>query len=85
MIHSKEIDMICQISPDGAPRPIKFRVEEDRELSTVVIDKVLSVELEKIAGTKMYVYKCRACIGNMERYFTIKYSLEECRWLLYKI
>lgn len=43
------------------------------------------MDLEKYCGNKVLVYTCSAVIDGIERIFEIKYDIEKCKWILYKI
>lgn len=67
-------------------KPIRFRIKsEDTTHKVIKVDKVFHIELEKLAGTKMYVFKCQSFINGIEKIFELKFELESCRWMLYKI
>lgn len=83
---NKGIDMICRIDETGIPKPIKFQITEDDEsIQIIQIDKILHAECEKKAGNKMYVYTCQVTIYDMEKIIVLKYFIDECRWILFKI
>lgn len=82
---SREIDVICKFESNGIPRPIKFRVVEDDTPHVISIDRILHSELEKKAGNKMYVYTCQVTVCAIEKLVVLKYNLDDCRWILFKI
>jgi hypothetical protein len=84
-IVSKEIEMIAYFKSGGKINPIKFRIEEDNKWKVIKIDRIISMDLEKLRGNKMLVYTCSAVIDGTEKIFEIKYDIEKCSWVLYKI
>lgn len=86
-IVAKPVEMIAYFEEaGGALRPIRFRVEEEKDQRTTIkVDQVLCVEREKLAGHIMYVYRCQSEIDGVERVFELKYDVEACQWMLFKI
>lgn len=82
---SKKIEMIAYFKKDGKISPIKFRIEEDDKCQVIKIGKIISTDLEKLCGNRMWVFTCSAVIGDVEKIFELKYDLERCSWILYKI
>lgn len=82
----KEIDALCWFDKSGFPLPIRIRLEnEDQEDLVIKIDKIISKSLERLAGNKMYVYDCKITLNNTEKIAVIKYSIDDCKWILFKI
>jgi len=82
----KPIEMISYTNREGVPRPVKFRVEsEDKTFLTIKVDKVIQTELEKYAGNRMYKFRCQSIISGTEKIYEIKYEIDTCKWILYKI
>ncbi|MEF9935263.1 MAG: hypothetical protein RSA01_01040 [Clostridium sp.] len=81
----KPIDMVAVFISSKEPTPIKFRVKDGEDIIVVKIDRVISSSKEKIAGCNMYVYSCQSCIRGIERRFDLKYDIDNCKWILYKI
>jgi DNA polymerase-4 len=65
--------------------PIRFKIEEENKCEVVKIEKIISTDMEKLCGNKMWVFTCSSVIGNVEKVFELKYDVEGCSWLLYKI
>lgn len=81
----KRVEMIAYFEEDGKIKPIRFRFKEDDVYKVIKINKIITIEMEKLCGNKMWVYTCSAIINNMEKIFEIKYDIEGCSWILYKI
>lgn len=82
---SKNIEMIAYFKNNGVINPIRFRIEEDSKCEVIRINKVIRTDIEKLCGNKMYVFTCSAVINNMDKIFELKYDIEKCNWILYKI
>lgn len=82
----KPVDMIAWFTKDGIPNPLKYRMQdENNENITVSVERIITREEEKIAGNRMFVFKCQSLIQGMEKTFELKYELNTCKWYLYKI
>lgn len=82
----KDIDLLCWFDKQGAPHPLRFRLaDEDGSNIVIKIDKVITHDMEKLAGNKMLVFTCQGIINNILKVFVIKYELETCKWVLFKI
>ena len=85
-IVSKEIELLCWFDRQGVPNPIRFRiVNEEGQEQVIKVDRILKREMEKLAGNKMLVYTCQSQINGELRLLTIKYELDSCKWILFKI
>jgi len=82
---SKKIEMIAYFKKDGKINPIRFKIEEDDHCQVIKIAKIISTDLEKLCGNKMWVFTCSAVIDGVEKVFELKYDVERCSWMLYKI
>lgn len=82
---AKNIDVIASFVEEKQPLPIKFRFKESDTNKVINVDKVICVEKERLAGIEAYVYRCQSVIGEYEKIYELKYNINECRWLLYKI
>lgn len=82
----KPIDMIAWFEDSGKVHPIKFRIKEKNEENKVItIDRIRCVKLEKLAGNLMYVFECESVINDVFKIYEIKYEMETCKWVLFKI
>lgn len=84
---AKQIEMIAYFKEDGEIEPIKFRMDMDNKSITKVIkiSKIIDSKLEKFCGNKMKVFTCSGIVDNEERIFEIKFDIEKCTWMLFKI
>lgn len=80
------IEMISYTDNKGDIRPLRFRMQtEDESVKVIKVDKVIIKETEKFAGNPMLVFKCQSLIDNVVKLFEIKYELNTCKWMLFKI
>lgn len=82
---AKNIEMIAYFEEDGKIKPIRFRIREEESFKVVSIAKIMKIDSEKLCGNRMWVYTCSAVIDNIEKVFEIKYDIEKCKWILFKI
>ncbi|MFZ5968739.1 MAG: hypothetical protein ACOYVK_16415 [Bacillota bacterium] len=82
---AKPIDVVCWFDKEGI-HPVRFRLRESEDIDMVIkIDKVTSKHLEKLAGNKMMVFDCQSIVNHKEQKYQIKYELDTCHWILFKI
>ena len=85
-IVAKQIGVISWTNINGKINPVRFKLtKDDGSISVIKIDKVISIEREKLAGNNMLVYTCQSIIKEVDRIYELKYELNTCKWMLYKI
>lgn len=85
-IVAKPIEMIAWFTRDGIPNPIRFRLMgEDKALKVITVDKIIFRENQKIAGTPAILFNCQSNINRIEKLYQLKYEIDTCRWILFKI
>lgn len=85
-ILAKPIEVISYTDSKGDVRPLRFKLQmEDETIKVIKVDKVIVKETEKLAGNHMIVFKCQSLIDDVQKQFEIKYELNTCKWILYKI
>jgi hypothetical protein len=82
---AKPIKMVAWFDESGKLRPVKFQVEIDDEQTVIKVDRVIKQDLEKLAGNNMLLFTCESEIDGLKRLYEIKYELNSCRWMLFKI
>jgi hypothetical protein len=83
---AKPVEMVAHTNEKGEIRPYRFRVKLDEEPEKVIkVDKVIFKQTEKLAGNPMILYKCQSLDGEEVRYFDLKYELNTCRWILFRM
>lgn len=85
-IVARPIEVVSYTDNKGDVRPLKFRLQTETETEMVIkVDKIISREIEKLAGNPMLLFRCQSLIDNVQKQFEIKYELQTCKWMLYKI
>ena len=83
---AKPIEVVSWTDTKGNINPVRFKITNDDEsISVVKIDKVITMDKEKLAGNNMLVYKCQSVVNGADKLYEIKYELSTCRWILFKI
>ncbi len=83
---AKPIEVVTWTDTEGNIHPIRFRYQNNEEEYVVIkINRVLYTSLEKLCGNPMMIYRCITTTGGAERVFEIKYALNTCKWMLFKI
>lgn len=78
------VDCIAWFNKDGIPTPIKFKITEDEDY-VIKVDKVIDRRKEKLAGIPMFVYNCIGIINGLEKCFELKFDIENCKWMLWRM
>jgi len=83
---AKPVDMVAWFDKEGIPHPVRFRIiNEDSSNKVIKVDRVITREVEKLAGNNMMVFNCFSEISGTGRSFQLKYELKTCKWVLFKI
>lgn len=83
---NRPVEMIATFTKNGTVRPARFRLQTEEQSEIVVkVDRIIAQNLEKLAGNKMLVYRCQSIINGSERIYELKYELDTCKWVLFKI
>ncbi|MPW25156.1 hypothetical protein GC105_05050 [Alkalibaculum sp. M08DMB] len=82
---AKEIEMIAWFKKVDMPIPIKFKLINSEEKQIIKVDKIIHTNQEKLAGNKMYIYRCQSVISGNEKLYELKYEVDRCKWYLFKI
>ena len=80
------IEMIAWFTLEGTPNPIRYRMTSDDTSNIVVkVDRIVTRSEEKLAGNRMFIFRCQSEINGLLKLFELKYELNTCKWYLYKI
>jgi len=83
---AKPIEVISVMDTKGNITPLRLRIQRDDEsLQVIKVDKVITRANEKFAGNRMIVFTCQSLVGDIEKKYELKYELETCKWILFKI
>lgn len=81
---AKPIQMIAWFTKGGDIKPIRFKIDDEGD-KVISVGKIINKGVEKLAGTKMYIFTCLSEINGIEKIYEIKYDIEKCKWVLFKI
>ncbi|MBX4271452.1 hypothetical protein [Clostridium estertheticum] len=83
---AKGIEMVSWTNLLGVITPVRFKIaNEDESILVIKIDKVITIDKEKLAGNNRLVYTCQSVIRGCERIYSLKYSFDTCKWILWKL
>lgn len=83
---AKPIQMVNWMDEDGSIYPVRFKIlDEEGNGKVVKVSKMYKVDKTKIAGNKTYTFMCEITLNNTRRVCEIRYDLETCRWMLFKV
>lgn len=79
------IEMIAWFTLEGTPNPIRYKMTSDNSSPLVVkVDRIVTRSEEKLAGNRMFIFRCQSEIDGLLKLFELKYELNTCKWYLYK-
>ena len=82
----RPIEMIAWFTLEGIPNPIRYKVTSDDAFPIVVkVDRIVTRSEEKLAGNRMFTFRCQSEIDGLLKLFELKYELNTCKWYLYKM
>lgn len=84
-VYARPIETIAWFTKEGKPMPVKFKFALRDEVLTIKVDKVIDISEERLAGNRMFVYKCRSVIEGEEKLYELKYELNTCKWFMFKM
>jgi hypothetical protein len=83
---AKPIEMISVTSENGNIKPIKFRIiTSEGEAQIYKVYRVYHTVLEKLAGNRIYKFTCEIVVNNQKKICELRYELDSCKWMLFKI
>ncbi|WP_242832497.1 hypothetical protein [Desulfosporosinus orientis] len=77
----KPVEMIAWFTQDGIPNPIRCRLGD----KVIRVQQVTSISEEKLAGNRMFIYRCQTEINGKLIPFELKFELQTCKWFLFKM
>jgi hypothetical protein len=81
----KPIEMISYTEENGKIHPVKFKLETNGENQVYKVHKIYTTELNKMAGNKIYKFTCEIVVNNNIKLCELRYELDSCKWVLFKI
>lgn len=83
---AKPVEMISWTEKDGKIHPVKFKLsDENNEDRVYKIKKIYTTEIEKLAGIKTFCFTCEIIVNDTVKVCEIRYNLDSCKWVLFKI
>lgn len=83
---AKPVQMICWFDENGVPHPIRFRIKTDDESFIVIkVHRVLQKDKERLAGNNMLLFRCQSIVDGTEKIYELKYEVNTCKWILFKM
>ncbi|NDL67384.1 hypothetical protein [Anaerotalea alkaliphila] len=83
---AKPIQMISWTESDGRIHPLRFKVEEEGGACRVFrILGLHSTEPDRVAGNKVLKFVCGIVVDGTEKVCELRYDLDSCRWILFKL
>ncbi len=82
------IDVIARfrVNDPEIPNPYKFRYKDEAGNSyDVKVDRIYHIKGHRFGGKRTFIYRCVSTIAGEERMYELKYLVDECKWLLYKM
>jgi len=78
--------MICQTDPDGTMHPIRFKIAgKDGEHQVYDILRVIKTTEGNLVGNRTRIFECEIVLNDKYKLCEIKYELDSCKWVLFKI
>lgn len=85
-VYMKKIKMIAWFAEDGIMTPMKFQMEaDDKQYVTIKVDTVSERSEEKLAGNRMFIYRCQSLVDGILKQYELKFEINHCQWYLYKM
>ena len=83
---AKSIEMISWTEKNGKIHPLKFKFSmESGESHICKVTKTYNFEIEKHAGNKIYKFTCEIIDNNSIKICELRYELDSCKWILFKV
>lgn len=83
---ARPIEVITITDEKGNISPLRFKAKSKDNIDLVIhIDKIFSRESERLAGNSMLLYKCKGLVNDKERDFELKFEINSCKWMLWKM
>lgn len=85
-VYMKPVKMIALSEENGVITPLRFQMtSQESEQITVKVDNVVFRDEEKLAGNKMFIFRCQSIVNDTLKMFELKYEIGTCKWYLYKM
>ena len=83
---AKSIEVLTISDSYGNMIPLRFKAKDKNEDVIIIkVDNVKSSESEKLFGNIMMLYKCTGLVNDKHREFELKYEINSCKWMLWRM
>ena len=84
-VYDKPVEVVAHYKIDGSPRPLRFTIKEDKNKFEVRGIVTQRIEEMRIKGKRILKFVCQSVINNRLKVFELRFSVENCKWTLFKI
>ncbi|MDA3846036.1 MAG: hypothetical protein PF505_05735, partial [Vallitaleaceae bacterium] len=78
---AKPIEMISWTEQCGKIHPLKFKIiGEEGKTKICPVVKLYNLELDTMAGNKIYKFTCEIVLNQQIRLCELRYELDTCLW-----
>ncbi len=71
---------------NGTITPVRFKIKNEEGAATVVkIQRIHKKDKDRIAGCITYTFHCEILINQQTLLCEIRYDVENCKWILFKL
>ncbi len=78
----RPVEVVAVFKTKGVPRPAKISIQSDLGQQTFMVDKIISQDIEKLAGNQMIKYQCESEIMDHTIQYELKYEIRTCTWYI---
>lgn len=75
------IEMVAKFKPHGEVISARFLYDG----KVIDVEQIISVTEEKLAGNRMKLFVCQSEIDGDLKKYELKYELQTCIWILWKM
>ncbi len=85
-IVAKPVDMIFRATANGQIRPLRFKLQGEADGAKIVeVEQIIKTEISQLAGQMAFVFTCQSAIDQMVQLYELRYTVNNCKWVLYKV
>lgn len=75
------VEMVAKFDRNGNPKLTRFAYNG----KIIDIEQVISTSEEKLAGNRMKIFVCQSEIDGEMKKYELKFELQTCIWILWKM
>ncbi len=85
-IVNKPVEVIIKVDVEGNIQPIKMRYEDENgELQVVKFVNATEIAVPLYDKKTYKKFSCSCIVNGIKRTYELKYFIETCKWIIYKI